>query len=251
MYRVTEEEILSAQVEYKKNYPEFKPFRLTNRDASHIAHCFMALLTTQNGADTDDYSVGDNNKVEKYLSGVPTGSKVLILGTGTGREVLVAKSLGLEAIGTTLGSRNVYFGIHKLGLKDTEILECPNEALPFKRETFDTVAGFQVFEHAVAPLLFLIEQSRVLKTGGKLILEWPPGDKFNMKDNPHHQICFSPGQAFALFEKAGFSDIKVYYDDLTLIPEEDLWRGDQTKMMCIEGIKAPSSQVYIQMCRTI
>jgi len=251
MYRVSEEEILASQVEYKKNYPEFKPFHLSGENLAHVSYCFMSVLTTQNGADTDDYSITDNNKVEKYLSDVPAGDKVLILGTGTGREVLVAKDLGMDAVGTTLGSRNVYFGINYLGLKDTEILECPNEALPFDMGTFDVVAGFQVFEHAVAPLLFILEQTRVLKVGGKLILEWPPADKFNMEDNPHHQMCFSPGQAKALFQKAGLCDIKLYYDDMATIPEEDYWRCDQNKMLCIEGKKEPSSQAYIQMCRNL
>jgi len=251
MYRVSNEEVNAAQVKYKKNYPEFKPFNLTGANAMHIMRNLRVLLSTQNGSDTDDYSIEDNNKVEKYLSDVPADSKVLILGTGTGRELLVSKDLGHDAVGTTFGSRNVYFGINYLGLDEKELLECPNEALPFMCETFDVVAGFQVFEHTLAPLLFILEQTRVLKTGGLLMLEWPPAKLFTMGDNPHHQVCFTPGQASALFDKAGLVDVKLYYDDMTPIPEDDMWRGDQDKMLCIEGTKAPTAQPYIRACRLL
>ena len=205
----------------------------------------MNLVATQNGMDTDDYCIIDGNKVEKYLSYLPSGSEVLILGTGTGRELLVAKEMGLKVTGTTLGSRNIDFGVDELGLARTELIECLNEDLPFLSGTFDCVAGFQVFEHTLAPLLFLLEQSRVLKIGGRLILEWPPADKFTMEDNPHHQVCFTPGQAYALFQKAGFKDIKVYYDDLSPIPDSEMWKGDQDKMLCIEGVKAQPQKDYI------
>jgi len=244
MYRATEEEIQADQREYKKSYPPFEPFTVSDTIRNAIADRFSLFITTQNGMDTDDYCVADNNKTERFLSGMSTGSRVLILGTGTGREVVVAKDMGLKAVGTTLGSRNVYFGTHYLGLGEDELLECINEALPFGSASFDMVAGFQVFEHTIAPLIFLLEQRRVLKPGGKLLLEWPPADKFHMDSNPHHQVCYTPGQAEALMKKAGFRNIKLYYDDLTPIAPEDFWRGDQDKMLVVEGIKSAATLSY-------
>jgi len=245
MYRVSEDKVRADQVEYKKNYAPFRPFSFTNDELFGLAERFANLITTQNGQDTDDYSVEDNTKTERYLKVLPPESKVLILGVGTGREVLTAKGIGLQAIGTTLGSRNIDFGIKYLGLSETEILECANEVLPFPAETFDMVAGFQIFEHTLSPLLFLLEQFRVLKMGGTLLLEWPPADQFTMDDNPHHQVCFTPGQAHGLFRKAGFADVKLYYDDLTPIEEEDWWRGDQKKMLVVEGKKAVCHKDYV------
>jgi len=251
MYRATEEQIRADQVKYKKEYKPFRPFTPTDHNKTKMSEAFMNLVTTQNGQDADDYCVGDDNKVERYLSKLPKGSDVLLLGTGTGREVLVAKDLGYHAVGTTLGSRNIDFGIDVLGLSSNELRECLNEDLPFRNETFDCVAGFQIFEHTLAPLLFILEQTRVLKVGGKLLLEWPTPDKFTMDDNPHHQVCFTPGQAHALFRKAGLSDIKVYYDDFTEIEPSEFWRGDQNedtddvRMLCIEGVKVPTSKDYV------
>lgn len=246
MHRVTDEEIQAVQAEYKRNYKLFRPFQASTENGVKLANSFLNLVTTQNGMDTDDYCVGDTNKVERYIGDVLPGKRILILGTGTGREVLVAKGLGHEAVGTTLGSRNIDFGLEYLGLAPHELLECLNEALPFTPETFDYVLGFQVFEHTLAPLLFLLEQSRVLKLGGKLLLEWPPADLFSMEDNPHHQVCFTPGQAYALMQKAGFGDIKLFYDDMTPIPDDQLWRGDQKKMLCVEGIKVKCYKDYVQ-----
>ncbi len=234
-------------VEYRNDYPPFIPYKLTDSQLNQVAYFFSNLLATQNGSDFDDYCVTDEKDlVNRYLGNVPPGSKVLLHGVGTGREVLVAKQLGLDVIGTTLGSRNVEFGRRYLGLTHEELSERLCEALPYASNQFDVVAGFQIFEHAIAPLLFLLEQYRVLKMGGKLILEWPPAKKYGMDGNPHHQICYTPGQARALFMKAGFTDIKLYLDDLTPVTEEDMWRADQEQMICIEGVKAPTDQAYIQ-----
>jgi len=246
LYRISDKEVQEVQAEYKKNYLPFRPFSISSSVASRIFSAFANLISTQNGQDTDDYCIEDNNKVERYLKDAPAGSRVLFLGVGTGRETVVAKELGLAAVGVTLGSRNVDFGVNHLGLSEEEHIECLNEALPFASCTFDVVAGFQVFEHTLAPLLFLLEQSRVLKFGGQLILEWPPANNYSMGSNPHHQVCFTPGQAYALFQKAGFSDISVFYDDFSPIPDNLWWGGEHDRMLCIKGTKQETGESYIR-----
>lgn len=245
-YRVSEEQIQREQAEFKKVYPPFEPFMLTQDEKGKLAGKFSSLLITQNGMDTDDYCVTDSNKVEVYLKDTPVGSTVLLLGTGTGREVLVAKDMGFTAIGTTLGSRNTHFGHAHLGLDFSELVECANEVLPFRSNSFDVVAGFQVFEHAIAPLLFLMEIRRVLKYGGKVLLEWPPAEDYHMGPNPHHQVCYCPGQAVSLLQKACFDSIKVYYSNLATVPEEQMWSAkNHGNMLCIEGIKSRNEQGHI------
>jgi SAM-dependent methyltransferase len=248
LYRITEAEANKQRNIYKKNYNPWKPYSLTQTAKQKIGNFFADLITTQNGQDTDDYCVTDNNKVERYLSKLPRG-KLLLLGVGTGREILIAKELGFDTVGITLGSRNIDFGKQYLGLKENEFFECILEALPFKKETFDIIAGFQVFEHALSPLLFLMEQGRILKEKGLLILEWPPAnEQFSAGENPHHQICYTPGQAKALYEKAGFENIDLLFDDMSSIPSTDYWKGEQTKMLLIKGNKSNSQQSYIKKC---
>jgi SAM-dependent methyltransferase len=246
MYRISNQEIIEAQNQYKKKYKPFRKFHANRKALEDLGRQLCFLLETQNGMDTDDYCVLDNNKTERYLAHLPANSHVLILGTGTGRELIVANHMGFNVQGTTLGSRNIDYAVDELSIVPSIIHECLNESLPFNKETFDCVAGFQVFEHTIAPLLFLLEQGRVLKMGGQLILEWPPGNIYSMGANPHHQVCFTPGQAEALFMKAGFQEIELLYDDLTPITEDDKWRGDQKKMLVIKGVKRPTSEEYIR-----
>lgn len=246
MHRITAEECYKIWADYRSNYPQFRPFTLSQQQQQLIGNKFWNVITTQNGQDFDDYSVGDDNKVEKYCKDIPKGSAVLFLGTGTGRETKVALDMGLNAVGLTLGSRNVEFGKRYLGLTDQMHWEGICEILPYPKETFDAIFGFQIFEHAMAPMLFLLEQGRVLKPNGKLMLEWPPAKDYTMGDNPHHQVCFTPGQAHALFLKAGFKDVKLYFADGSTVPEEELWRGDQNQMICIEGTKGSAHHEHIR-----
>lgn len=248
-YRITEEEIFKQWEEYRADYPPFVEYVPSERELSRIAASMFNVMRTQNGQDFDDYCITDEkDNVGKYLADVPRGHMVLIHGVGTGREVKVAKEMGLIAVGTTLGSRNVEFAKRYLGLKASDIRECLFDALPFRDSSFDVVAAFQTFEHVVAPLPFLLEQSRVLKMGGKLLLEWPAASTHTMDDNPHHQICYTPGQAHGLFRKAGFTDIKMYYNDFQEIPESLWWSGEDVdgKYLCIEGIKVECDKDYVQ-----
>jgi len=244
IHRISAEEISAVWEEYRRNYPPFIPISLRSY-TSALGEKVINVIETQNGQDFDDYAVGDDNKIEKYLSDVRKGSKVLLLGVGTGRETRVALDIGLDAVGITLGSRNIEFGKRYLGLTSANHIECVAELLPYPREHFDIVAGFQFFEHAMMPMILLLEQGRVLKMGGKIILEWPPALTHTGDANPHHQVCYTPGQARALLMKAGFGNIKLYKSDKTPIPDEDIWRGDLPYNMVVEGIKEPAKAKHV------
>lgn len=235
IYRASEEELAANRKAYMADYPSFVPRRLTSQEKEFIAESFALAVSTQNGQDFDDYSVTDNSRIEKYLKTLSPG-KLLLLGTGTGREVRVAQDMGFDVIGTTLGSRNIEFGRRFLGLNSSNHIEAINEALPFGPNTFDHVVALQTFEHTMVPMMFLLEQTRVLKTGGTLLLEWPPGKTGQSGENPHHQVCFTPGQAYSLFQKAGLEAIEL--SDLSgPLPEEDIWRNDQNHYLICRGKK--------------
>lgn len=242
---VSPEESAIQIEEFRRNYKPFKPFVLDGNIMGKLAVHMGDLVRAQNGQDTDDYFLGIPTKLERYLPNLPLDSRVLLLGTGCGREVGDAIDKGVDAYGTTLGSRNIDFAVDVLDLKG-KVVECLNESLPFSEEFFDVVAGFQVFEHAFSPLLFLLEQRRVLKLGGTLCLEWPPAKDYTMEDNPHHFICYTPGQARALFQKAGFIDIEVFFlhnGEKHMVPEDKMWDG--TGMFDIySGDKVESVQAH-------
>jgi len=195
---------------------------------------YLVCLEPQHRFDMHDYELLPGNKYEKYYDLIPKGSRVLHLGCGTGREVLLGKEYGFTSTGITIGKENIKFGHETLGLNEQELVEGYCEVLPFQAEEFDYVIGCQIFEHAIAPMLFLLEQNRVLKPGGQIILEWPPcfGHGTHGAD-PQHQICFTPGQGQGLLLKAGFVDIKLYYNDMTEIPETNYWHGDAGYVIAI------------------
>ena len=120
-YRVTEEEIKKQWEEYRNSYHPFVKYEPSDREHKKIAASIVNVLYTQNGQDFDDYCVTDeNDKISTYLREAPKGAEVLLQGVGTGREVVVAKKMGLNVVGTTLGSRNIEFARRYLNLKQTE-----------------------------------------------------------------------------------------------------------------------------------
>lgn len=205
---------------------------LSKEQLDSISKVFSDFLDSQQKEEVPlSQSCIDNspvNKPSKYMQDFERG-KVLFVGTGAGWEVLHAQDMGFDAYGITLGKDNIIFGRENLGLAPEKFVEGPNESLPFGSETFDFVAGFQIFEHCIAPSLFLIEQHRVLKPGGVILLEWPPSHPTSSHD-PKHQICFTPGQAEALLWKTGFDNVQLFYSHYPTgrifeVPESEYWRG--------------------------
>jgi len=210
----------------------YKPFTLSEEELLSLGKKFFNSLLTQNKVERlHDYPITEeNDKAKKYLREFQKGTKVLFLGCGSGRELIHAEALGLDAYGVTLGQRNIEFGIKTLSLSPTKFKEACAELLPFPAKTFDVVAGFQIFEHAIGPMMFLLEQSRVLKDNGAIVLEWPAASfhSANGKD-PQHQVCYTPGQAEALLLKAGFDNIRMFYADMSTVPKEKYWTGEREK----------------------
>lgn len=201
-------------------------------DRNRLATRWENMLSTQNGEDFDDYNVDPGKFVEYIVPWVPAPAKILAMGVGTGREVVSARSIGYDCVGTTLGKKNPSFAKWKLGLDETDIFYGDNCTLPWASNQFDAVIGFQLFEHCHAPYMFLFECARVLKPGGQLILEWPPYIRTgngtlipdeksgNMmsdydEDNLHHVCCWTPAQGNIMVRRCGFEDLEVYLNGYT------------------------------------
>jgi len=200
------------------------------------------LINTQNGRDLDDYNLLPGiNKIDKMLlRHVPDKqSKVVLLGTGTGREVAHLKNLGYpNSVGVSLGPRNKKFSTEVVGLSEEDILFEDMHFLSLENDSVDTVAGFQVIEHALSPLLLLLECNRILKPGGALILQTPNPTTHTGREDLHHLLCPIPLQMRGLLLKSGFEEIHCFiegdgsrpsdYRDhhLTLLPQDQEHRAD-------------------------
>jgi len=252
-YLTGQEEVDRQQEEYDKLAFVYQPFELSDEQLLELGRKYYLCLTTQDyETRLHDYPIDDsNNKPWKYLQGYPEGNKVLLLGVGSGREVLAAEAMGLDAYGVTMGSNNINFGKAVLGISDERLVEGCVELLPFGPNTFDVVAGFQLFEHSISPLVLLLEQGRVLKMGGEIIFEWPAASAHGTNGaDPQHQVCYTPGQAEGLLLKAGFGNIRIYYVDMTPVPKEKYWEGEQSKGYLVAVAEKRESKVdYINRSR--
>ncbi|KKN22539.1 hypothetical protein LCGC14_0914040 [marine sediment metagenome] len=246
LYTVNQKEIETQHGIFNGLDKDYVPFSLSDDQLLDLGRKFYICLTTQDyETRIHDYPIDEtNNKPWKYLQSLYEGTKVLFVGTGAGREVLIAQKMGLDAYGVTMGSNNINFGREVLGLTPDHFVNSCNELLPFPPETFDFVAGFQILEHAVSPLLFLLEQSRVLKEGGKILLEWPAASNHGTHGaDPQHQVCYTPGQAEGLLLKSGFDNISLFYNDMSPIPKENYWMGEQDKGYVIVTAEKVASTV--------
>jgi ubiquinone/menaquinone biosynthesis C-methylase UbiE len=113
------------------------------------------------------------------LASPEKASMVLDVGCGWGREIIpiCAKSARTGVCAVDLGTLGLRAaGNLTRGLKNRPALfRSSAYALPFREGLFDVLISSEVLEHLVYPTRFLKEANRVLKEGGKLVLQTPDG----------------------------------------------------------------------------
>ncbi|MHB8104775.1 MAG: class I SAM-dependent methyltransferase [Dehalococcoidales bacterium] len=101
------------------------------------------------------------------------GTKVLDVGCGVGAHIIEmsyhgANCVGIDALEERVHLINRVSSNHKLNLRAIYGDACK---LPFDDETFDVVMSFQFFEHVSDLDSAINEQIRVLKKGGRLVID--------------------------------------------------------------------------------
>lgn len=231
-YTINKEELEKQHSQYHQcSNDTYIDFEMTEQQRFLLGDRMYRCISVQDYKHRlHDYPIDDrNNKAFNYLNRFHDRGRVLFVGAGVGRELLCGTYMGFESFGVTLGYDNICFGRQVLHLDDGHFMEAAMEQLPFQSGFFDIVAGFQVLEHAIAPLLFLLEQYRVLKPGGYLVLEWPPAcGHCTCGSDPQHLVCYTPGQGEGLLLKAGFTEIELYYSSsMSEVPTEEYWSGNR------------------------
>ncbi len=95
---------------------------------------------------------------------IPSGSMLLDVGCGNGAFVTQARRHGIHACGQELGIGSS---------KSPHTYEGPLESINFPTDHFDVVTLHDVLEHVPEPMVFLAEIRRILKQGGRLLLDFP------------------------------------------------------------------------------
>lgn len=219
MKSVTYEELKAQEAEFRSRHPDWQhtPVLRYREQVDRINEVWGKLLQRQNGRDVDDAVVNGEHRAVRYLQehvAVDGGKHVLAVGVGTGREVLAIREAGYCCMGVTLGPMNVAFAREMLGLSleaiDAHAMIFGRKGMfsEFQDRSYDAIIALQTLEHSWAPLMLLIEFCRLLKPGGKVIVETPAAATWTMGRDLHHTLCPTPRQLIALMWKAGFPRVQ-------------------------------------------
>jgi SAM-dependent methyltransferase len=99
------------------------------------------------------------------------GAETLEIGTGTGGMLHALLQRGLRARGVEINAALIADSVKWYGRLPVEAIT--DVALPFQDGSFDLVVSFDVLEHIRDSDAHLAEVSRVLKPGGKYLIQTP------------------------------------------------------------------------------
>lgn len=154
------------------------PVILKNKDKEIIQKALIKFYTERpNYYGFCDQRDDEYLKYSTFISKYSNSGTHLDFGTGTNRIVMHLSNVPFYKI----------FGLDYFNDKDLEKLNSEIENLtncqivnykkdnkiPFDSNTFDSISSLCVFEHLVYPEETLLEMDRVLKIGGKLIIDCP------------------------------------------------------------------------------
>ena len=129
---------------------------------------------------TDDYFKGQElrygegiyetrqKNVDLYLSDIE-GKLVLDIGCGVGVFSNMALSKGAQVISADFSRDALIYCQNRY--KNTVLIQCDAENLPFKNEAFDCLLAMDIVEHLYYPEKFCAELHRVLSKSGYLIMQ--------------------------------------------------------------------------------
>lgn len=135
---------------------------------------------------------------------------ILEIGIGDGwfmRE-LQKKFPDASIIGVTRCEKEKTAAINQFAIKKENIYVCDMHEMPFEDMTFDLIIHRDVFEHSIAPFLFLQEMERVLKAGGRIIMGYP---SFEWRNMGAHFSVLDPEDTAILAHKAGLGLQDIHY----------------------------------------
>ena len=151
------------------------------------------------------------------------GRDVLDFGCGAGQLAMLfaAKSLarsitGVDIDTAALGRARAELAKHPEWQGSLRFIEGDVAGLPLDDESIDLVTAFDCMEHVMEPAAILADWARVLRPGGRVLIEWFP---FKGPWGPHMEALIPVPWSHVLFgEKAMFRTAAAIYDDPGFVP---------------------------------
>lgn len=140
--------------------------------------------------------------------------RLLDVGCGAGQYVRAERDLGWSAFGV-----DPALACASAGAQDALPFAAGRaEQMPFAPAQFDVITFWHSLEHTTSPMTALREARRLLRPGGRLLLEVPNLDSLQARlfgrywmhlDVPRHRWNFTPAALRRLLQEAGFTDITL------------------------------------------
>lgn len=165
------------------------------------------------------------------------GRDVLDFGCGQGQLALYFASKGLARSVTGIDIDTAALARARASLdanpelaETLRFIEGAESGMPVADESFDLITAFDCMEHVMDPAAILNDWARVLRPGGRALIEWYP---FKGPWGPHMEALIPVPWAHVFFgEKAMFRTAATIYDDPAFQPRH--WDLDES------GAKKPN-----------
>lgn len=150
---------------------------------------------------------------------LPAGARVLEVGCGHGLTLHRLQNKGYSVMGTEFSEHAAGYARDQLGIS---MHVGPVETIPAEEGTFDFICLYHVFEHLDDPQAALKQFRRLLKPGGRLLVEVPHyrsafarwfGARWFHLDVPRHVFHYGVKSLTAALNREGFEvdGIKTRY----------------------------------------
>jgi len=204
-----------------------------DEDTTSILNVYNRILSTD--TDLEDQTVDQRFLHFLKFAALPSGLRVLDLGTGTGRLALLAAEEGArEVVGVDVSPAMLeiaeYFRLSSPSPKAKQVSFrlASVQRMPFRSESFDAVLCRLVVHHSSKPERILQEILRLLKPGGILVFADLVGpddpvkratqNTIESRRNPSHAAALSAEQYRKLLTTSGFTiegeTVAVFEQDL-------------------------------------
>lgn len=143
--------------------------------------------------------------------------KILDLGCGTGRMMVVLRDFG-QVSGADISDEAITF-CQKQGFQNLKKIDA-EKSLPFPNETFDLITAFDLLEHLKNDQKILLEINRLLRPQGLLLVTVPALPVLWSKHDEAfgHQRRYLKKDLILKVQKTNFQVIRLTYFNFFLLP---------------------------------